>query len=201
MNEYELLRDEILKDYEGIRQYECILYTVVAAILSFAIGAKQYLLCLVPYIVIISIFHIVMGTKQGIAKIASYMIVFLEGDDYNWEIRHLVYDKDYIAKKNDFLKWGTHSQYYLLSTICSSLTIYMLISDNSYGFHYKLIVSSAVVALTSFICFIFYKNTFDYDKTKPVMIENWKQVKEKLDAQKGSSEISVNTVTDIKDIE
>ncbi len=46
MNEYELLRDEILKDYEGIRQYECILYTVVAAILSFAIGAKQYLLCL-----------------------------------------------------------------------------------------------------------------------------------------------------------
>lgn len=196
MGEYECLREEILKDYEGIRQYECVMYTVVVAVLAFAIESGHYILCMIPYIIIMPIFHIVMGTKQGISKAATYMIVFLEGNDYHWETLHKKYDEKYIAKKNDSLKWQTHSQYYLLSSVCSLLTMFMLIINNSYSTNYKISVSLGVTAFTLIMFRIIYKNTFIYETTKPLMIDNWEKIKAEY-IKKQHSPIEINSTNAI----
>lgn len=179
MKEYEILRTEIIENYNGIRQYENVLYTVVAAILVFALQSDWYLLCLIPYVVILPVFLIVMATKFSICKIATYMQIFLEGNDYNWETRYNYFDRTYIPGKQGVLKWKTHSQYYLLSTICSLAAIYKIIVGN-YNVIGTLIRAVSVSLFTLIVYIILYRNTLDYEKTKESMRRHWEKIKDEL---------------------
>ena len=179
MKEYELLRAEILEDYTHINQYENLLYTVVAAILVFSLQSNWYLLCLIPYVVILPVFLIVMGIKSGICKIATYMQAFLEGADFNWETRHAYFDKTYIPGKQGALKWRTHSQYYLLSAICSLAAIYKILVSN-YSVVGVCVRAIAVSIFTAFVFIVIFRNTLDYGKTKEKMLRHWRKVKEEM---------------------
>lgn len=179
MQEYEVLRAEILADYSGIRAYENMLYTVVAAILVFTLQSDLYFLCMIPYVVIMPVFFIVMSTKNGICKIATYMQVFLEGDNYNWETRQYYFDETKTFSKDSPLKWRTHSQYYLLSLTCSAATIYkVFVCDYTPAGKWLRIAAISVVTLVIFV--IIYCNTFDYSSEKRTMIAHWVKVKNDL---------------------
>lgn len=52
-NEYLMLRNEMLKDYDVIQNSRYILYVTVVSVISFSIVQKISLLFLLPYIIII----------------------------------------------------------------------------------------------------------------------------------------------------
>lgn len=180
--EYGFLRDEILAQYGGIRQYENLMYTAVAAMLAFSIGSDYYVLCMIPYIVIITVYFIVMATKGGIVRIATYMIVFLEGDEFNWETRQLEYKWKNFKDEVKF-PWRTHSQYYLLSFACTIASLLKLWNGTGETLLQKIIISAVIVIFSLMIMILFYRKRFDYGIMKKEMIDHWKEVKNKIDNQ------------------
>ena len=186
--EYGMLRNEILASYGGIRQYENIMYTSVAAILAFAIGSNYYILCMIPYIVIISVYFIVMSTKAGICRIAMYMVVFLEGGEFNWETRQLEYTWTNFNDEARF-PWRTHSQYYLLSWTCTISTLLKLWNSNSTSTRLQILISIAVMLFSLLVMLMFDKKIFSYGKTKKEMKKHWLEVKKKMEAENRSTPI------------
>lgn len=188
--EYKLLRDEILADYSGIRQYENVMYTSVAAILAFSINSNHYILCMIPYLVIISIYSIVMSTKGGICKIAMYLAVFSEGEEFNWERRQLKYKWGNFKDERRF-PWRTHSQYYLLSFVCSTSTLIILWGNQTYSNRYKEIVTIIVLLFSLLVMVFFYKKTFSYAKSKKEMKAHWLEIK---NSEREEKKINIETI-------
>ncbi len=74
--EIELLRAEIIQNYNAIAQYNCVLYTAVTAVLAFAVNSDRYVMCLLPYVVMLPI-HFLCETRSGnICRIGAYLYVF-----------------------------------------------------------------------------------------------------------------------------
>lgn len=178
MKEYEILRNEIINNLDSVRQYNSILYTVVASILAFTFDSKNYLACMLPYIVIISIYNLTVSRHKGICKIGAYLNVFLEGEDYNWERRHAIFDKEYMDPAISALNWKSLGRFYLLSCVCSAITIYKLITEMSYNTTYKGVISLIIVIFSFFVCRYFYKNAVDYIEEREKMIKHWEKIKE-----------------------
>ena len=174
--EYKLLREAITSNFSGIRQYENVMYTSVAAILAFSINSNHYILCMIPYVVIISIFAIVMATKGGICKTAMYLAVFLEGEEFNWERRQLKYKWGNFEDEKIF-PWRTHSQYFLLSFVCTISTLIKLWGNQTYSDFYKVIVSIIVLVFSLSIMLFFYKKAFSFEKARKEMKEHWLEIK------------------------
>ena len=186
MNEYELLRAEIIESFNMIVSYENILYTVVAAILVFSLESGNYLLCLVPYIVIVPMFFIVMSKKIGICKISTYMFVFLEGEQYHWERRQCQYDpidSNETTLQNHLFHypWKTHLQYYLTASACSAVAIYEIYCSD-FDYTGKWVRSIVVASLTLFVLVLINMNTFIWSEQKRDMISRWTAVKEAEEA-------------------
>ena len=137
MNEYELLRAEFIHNSESIVQYENMMYASVAAILAFAAQAENYLLCLAAYVIIIPCFFVIMNRKKSTCFIATYMYVFLEGEDkqYHWEQRSYEYNADgnifgFSDATSDWklnfnhYPWKLHVHFFLLPIIVSCVTVF-----------------------------------------------------------------------------
>ena len=174
MGEYELLRTEILEDCVGIRLYETGMYAAVGAILTFAINSTYYFACMIPYLVIISIFFIVISMRRANCKIGTYLYVFHEGGRYNWERRHVKFDK-----KEGWLKRGTYAAYYLLSVACSVFTILKLYEDSLHRYtnEYKSLACLVIVLFTVTTWIVFFTYTRMFYKEKDEMLKNWMEIK------------------------
>ena len=191
MNEYELLRAELIHNSESIVQYENIMYASVAAIFAFAFQSNNYFLCLSAYVVIIPCFFVIMHRKKSTCFITSYMYVFLEGVEYHWERRAYTYnstgniygfsDKTSNWKLNlKHYPWKIHFHFFMLPLVVSVITICGIwFTDflQDYSFKRKVIWSVVIAISTLGVLITFYKNTFDYGKSRREMIEKWLKIK------------------------
>ena len=180
MKEYELLRQEILTNSQIIAQYNIMLYTVTAAVLAFAFEKENPFLYLIPYVVIIPIYLLNEWKRRSNCNIASYMIVFLEGNDHLWETR--VYDRTSLETQQTAVRQilslniPERMPYLIIACICSISTIFkMLVSNIANIEKYTSII--LVLLFTILMIAIMIRNTDHDAQVKAACIEKWQAVK------------------------
>lgn len=186
MKEYELLRTEIMSDLETLRVYNNLLFTVVTAILAFTIDSNFFLASMIPYIVIVSMFQLLNISHRGICKVGTYLSVFLEGDEHNWETRTAKFDVESLSHKKDPFRVSYLLRYYLLSVICSSITVYKLFNSKSmsnYALSVKYSIGALIVLFTIGICYYYYRNAFSYIEQRDKMMRIWAEIKSKEESE------------------
>lgn len=169
--EYLMLREEIIHYYSIIQNSRNILYVAIAALLAFGVSSNEPLLCLIPYCVIIPIYIVTIDYQYGMWRIGTYLSVFLEGDEFNWETR--------LHKLNSSVKMNRYATSYnwpfiITSLVCTGL--FFLKTDYS-TIDYKLIaeVIFAVLLTGLFLMFVIVQK--DPDDIKRVYLEKWNNIK------------------------
>ena len=81
--EYLFLREEIMKNNSAAESYRNVMYTVTIALVTIAFSQKEPLLFLLPLCIILPAYKIIIDKLLGMCRIAAYLIVFLEGKDFN----------------------------------------------------------------------------------------------------------------------
>ena len=170
MPEYEMLRQEMLQEQSATHGYNNLMYTATAAILAFTIEKSQFILCMLPLIVIIPVFLLCENLRKGQCKIAAYMYVFLEGNEYNWETRHHKLDAQ--QKHRD---WRGVLPYYTLLLICTSFSVYKCVQ---YFNDIKMkVLHICILCVISLICaLLMATNTTNYIKCRDNYIERWRAI-------------------------
>ena len=197
MKEYEMLRKEILDNISAIVQYNTLLYTATIAVLAFAFDKESSFLCLLPYVAIIPIYLMVEERRGTNSFIASYMIVFLEGAEHNWETR--LYNRETTrlqSKENKSKKKSAHSRgmlhrmkrtwknlntparipYLFISGCCSILAIYEAIIKNATA-REKWALVILIFCVTAIAVIIMASNTVSDSEIKKSDIKSWQAVK------------------------
>ena len=177
MDEYKMLRDEMLLSYNRIQLNDNISYFITSAILAFALGTdnKNYFVCLIPLFVIIPLYFRTQASHRGIARLAAYMYVFLEGKDGMpmWERRHHTFDKN--NNKGDwFYKCYSPLRYYMLVVICGvSAAVKFTETGNICPLlHFEIILFSCLIA-----CGIIFWRCSNYTRLREKYIKQWEDVK------------------------
>ena len=166
-----MLRSEMMEDYKQISQYNVALYTVTATILTFALGRSEYYLCLVPYLVAVPLFLMCEAKRKDICKIASYLAVYLEGDEFNWETRHQLLEEYDGQRRN----WQSLLIYYLIPITCSGLSIYRIVYNYSnYGMWNRIV---SVIILTLGTLILMGVKTISYVSFRKNKRQEWKKHK------------------------
>lgn len=178
MKEYEFLRAEIMDDYKYIAQYNVVLYTASATILAFALQKEQFILSLVPYIILLPLYLMCEEKRRGICKIAAYLHVFLEGTEFNWERRHHVFDgkNNKNRKKSFFSDNVSPLPYYCLALVCSASAISKIAIYQSCWIE-KAVDLSFVIMITIITIAIMNKHKTDYVNTRDRYIKYWEEQK------------------------
>lgn len=87
IEEYKILREEILHISNKRHQTITMLYSGVAAIIAFAVTVNEPLLYLIPFVVIIPTYSMVITQSNDIRKVGAYLRIFHESPDseFMWE--------------------------------------------------------------------------------------------------------------------
>lgn len=85
--EYLMLRDEIIHLDSVINNTISFFYIFMATFLAFALTKSDTIYILLSHIVIIPSYLIVIGKNMAIYRISAYLVVFHEGETFNWETR------------------------------------------------------------------------------------------------------------------
>ena len=189
MKEYEMLRQEILDNSQIIAQYNALLYTVTVAILAFSFEKESPFLCLVPYVAIIPIYLLAEEQRKTTARIASYMIVFLEANnnEHQWETR--LYKKTITRESESVLRHifnlnrPSKIPYLFVSFVCSICAICKAIISNSTNSEKCLLVILILIP-TVFTTVIMARNAKRYAHMKRSYIKQWQAIKDAEEAQK-----------------
>lgn len=87
--EYLMLREELLHADTMKNNIMIAMYGFIGAILAFAITQEDNLFVLLPYVVLIPSYAVVLGYDRTVYRIGSYLLVFHEEEDgeFQWESR------------------------------------------------------------------------------------------------------------------
>lgn len=88
-DEYLMLREEIIHLDALTNNILNFFYIFMATYISVVLDKNDTIYILMTHIVIIPAYLIVIGKRMATCKISAYMLVFLEGEDFNWETRKL----------------------------------------------------------------------------------------------------------------
>lgn len=173
MKEYELLRAEMMDLFKAVTQYGTVLYSAVAAILAFALQRDEFYLCMVPYVAILPLFLLSESKNRGICKIAAYMYVFLEEDEFHWEHRH--HELEIINSKKQ--RRGSVIPYYYLAITCSAAALFKVYANQD-GWALKGIESLIVIVITVISIIVMKKNKVNFNETRKEFITQWEAIKQ-----------------------
>lgn len=174
--EYLMIREEIMYYYNVIHSSRNILYVALAAILTFAISSKEPLLCMLPYCVIIPIYIITIDYQYGMWRMGTYLLVFLEGEDFNWERR--------LHKLNTKIenKINRHASSYhwpfTITSLCCTILFFLKINYNNITYKTVLEIVFSILLTIGFLIFI--KSQKSPDLIKQTYIKEWEIIKNDL---------------------
>ncbi len=176
-DEYLMLRNEMLKDYDIIQNSRYLLYVAVASILSFSISQNEPLLFLIPYVVIIPTYLLSIDYTLDMYRICTYLMVFLESGEFNWENRQ--YKFNYAIDKKIPRRYNFFHFPFISSSFACTLLFFLFVDypidlkTVSLKFIIEIIVSVLLIIIVLFI-FIKYINMPKFQKK---YIEAWQEVK------------------------
>ena len=171
MKEYDTLRNEILQNQSLIVQYDCVLYTAVAAILVFALEHDNYLLFLIPMLMI----FFLEEKRKAIHIISAYMCVFFKSTDYPWESRLHQYQQDYDSEASRFFP---HLHYHFTVFMCGMLSIFEISSYGYSPFGTRIRIASVGVLTIVVICLMAF-HTIDRATARQRYMKRWKIIKDR----------------------
>lgn len=170
---YLMLREEIMYYYNIIHSSRKILYVALPAILTFAFSINEPLLFMLPYSVIIPIYIVTIDYQYGMWRMGTYLLVFLEGKDFNWEKRLHKLNTESTSQIN------RHASSYNLPFVVTSLccTILFFLNIDYKNIDYKTIseIIFSIILTIGFLLFIKFQKS--PDKIKEAYIQEWKNVK------------------------
>lgn len=170
--EYLMIREEIMYYYNVIHSSRNILYVALATILTFAISKNDPLLCMIPYCVIIPIYIVTIDYQYGMWRMGTYLLVFLEGQNFNWENR--------LHKLNTNLMNGVNrhaSSYhwpFIITSLCCTILFFLKINYKNIDYKTILEIIFSVSLTIGFLIFIKAQKT--PDEIKQTYINEWKSV-------------------------
>ena len=121
--EYEILHDEIQQKIALQNNLLIFMITATLTIITIAVESKNSLLYLFPFFIIIPIMNRIAYYRKAIAKISSYMIVFLEPklDGISWETHNIQFARRYNVGRINKIKLDYYECIVLSSVICMQL--------------------------------------------------------------------------------
>lgn len=184
--EYMMIREEIMYMYKIIRELRYLLYITVASVLAFSIKQEEPLFCLVPYCIIFPAYYGTISHEYSMAKLGSYLLVFLEGEDFNWETRSYKFN---ISPSNTRKHMETSYMPYLATAVACTILFTIKVSalSLSFGIFLRIILGYGCLAALV-ICMLIREDT---TKRRGKYIEEWMRIKRKEESNR-SSRIMIN---------
>lgn len=117
-DEYLMLREEIIFHMSKTHDLRNMMYVSSVAILAFIYSAdnKSGLLYLMPLCVVIPSYIDMLRHAESIRIISTYLKVFLEGENFNWETKFEEFSK--IASVREKRVYMVDYSYYFMSVLC-----------------------------------------------------------------------------------
>lgn len=179
LEEYKMLREEIQNCVERDNSLVTFMVTAVSTILTFAISANLQVpfLFLISFCIIIPFTGRISHYKTNVARISSYLIVFLEPEmDIKYETRNSMV-KSAKSKISKLLVAMRNYVGLLLGIL--SYAIYLVEYNNKIGFSNWWDWVFAILPIFFLILIFFMDKKIDnVPQEKAKWIENWKQLKE-----------------------
>lgn len=174
-DEYQALREEIMHSQQEIKNYRNLLYTIVAAILVFAVeGGEKSILYLVPFVVIIPIFLAEMHQIDAMLRIGTYIYIFIEPNtECQWETRLYTYGK---LHRNEYSTKNVSIDAYVMLSVCCITLSLLKLDFKKCDFNFYLTIVLQIIILGVCI-YLFKTKRFDYSERKDKYIKEWKDIK------------------------
>lgn len=185
IDEYSMLREEIILSLKTVKNYNNILYTATVALLAFAFKSSDSTLYLLPFIVVIPLYFLTKREMIQALRIGAYILVFLEKNiDIKWESRLNMYDEYY--KKNAH-KHIPLNAYLGISLLCVSLSIANTDYSVFNSYNITLMIIQIILSIVSIVAFGFLSP--NYISIKSEYVKQWTKIKAIEESEKIKSEI------------
>ena len=174
INEYEMLRNEIMQKIDLVNSLITFTLTTSIAILTFALTNKNSVLCLLPFGIIIPMYIRISYYRSAMVKLSAYIIVFLEKniDDINWETRNRDL-MNHVDKSEKTIVWK--AEYYegvVVSMVCYLLYFYNYSQGKSIDISLKIYLSLPFTFIIWVGLIIRHINNIDKERNE--WINEWK---------------------------
>lgn len=145
-DEYLMLREEILHLDSIVSNTINFFYAFIASYLAFALLQEDTIFILLSYIVTIPAYLIVLNKMKAMCRIAAYLKIFLEGNEFNWETRYMQYKDKNESSFFRIVSW--HFPFMVVSIAVTALLIYKMKCNASLSFYE---ISKLLIGLLSMI--------------------------------------------------
>lgn len=168
--EYLMLREEILHLDTLTNNTINFFYTFIAAYIAFALTQADTIFIVLSYIGIIPPYLIVLNKMNALCKIGAYLNVFHEGEDFQWERRHMEYKDKYESNIFRVISW--HFPFVCVNFLVIVLFIYKTNWQN-------ITIIDGIKGIICIILFliIFFKVIKNKNISPRDYIEKWKEFK------------------------
>lgn len=172
--EYLMLREEILHLDTIINNTINFFYAFVSAVLAYAVKQDDVLFVLMVWVIIIPAYRIVVGKRKNIFRIAAYLNVFHEGEEFNWERRQKqLFDTTQYGKNK---KISSFNYPFIFVTVFVIFVFVVKIKWRSIGFNEELAKAIIGIVLPTIQIGAIIKNRkIDVDQ----FIKQWEKIKKK----------------------
>lgn len=179
MEEYKMIRDELIDKLKTEERLIQFCYTIVLAIWIAAFTIKSEWVLLFSFLLILSLSVRVLKSKMDSTFLAAYMFVYLEPKiDIKWETNNAEYCKENFRDK-ELPKFHifTNLDFMFLTIITSVLFWIMragnwLLLDNYIVTFLVILLQVAMIIIEGFIVKQFYR----YKDFRKTYIDRWKKV-------------------------
>lgn len=166
--EYDNVKKELETSLDVVRKANSALYVGVTAVLAWAITAKNSILCLLAYCVIIPVYYIVLDYNIATMKLGAYLLVFHNDE---WEKRlHKVNLRNVIKRHA-----SSYRNPFIYASIASTILYFTFFDFDNID---TLKVIQIIICIALFLCFNLYVVLQkDNDSVKQIYIDAWERVK------------------------
>lgn len=168
--EYKVLRDEMNLYYDNIAKYNIALYTASGAIFAFSLDKADFYYSLIPLLIILPLYILCERERKQACWLGAYLNVFCEGNTFNWERRHHIFDKLKARGKRGITD---SAPYIVLATVSCLFSYFKARSDNTINKCYVFI--PIICLLISLI--IIMKARVNYVALRQKYIDDWEKLK------------------------
>ncbi len=198
IEEYNSLRQEILQRDAKYNEYLQIACAVTTAVLTFALGQKEPMVCIVPIVMLVPLYRLGLEQLNQELKLGMYLLVFYNDEGFLWEERHKsFYRIEKIIIEESKTKGSNRTTierdpnpwlYIVLILICALSAVYKIF-DAGYSPNELTVRSCIVVLVTtmSVLLVLLFRKKYSYGREK-LFIEIWERIKKEEKNKKQQEE-------------